>query len=106
MSILAEVPQVSHGEVPVLTIVYLIAFLGFAGAAAVLFVTMRNASRAYDERWTVRLAAATFVTGLLAAVALMLFVVAIGFIGRIIAGVAVALVLVLVGDSRVRAGRR
>ena len=42
MSILAEVPQVSHGEVPVLTIVYLIAFLGFAGAAAVLFVTMRN----------------------------------------------------------------
>jgi hypothetical protein len=54
MSILGEVPQVSHGEVPVLTIVYLIAFLGFAGAAAVLFVTMRNASRAYNERWTVR----------------------------------------------------
>lgn len=89
-----------------MTIVYLIAFLGLAGAAAVLFVTMRNASRAYNERWTVRLAAATLVTGLLAAVALILFVVAIGFIGRIIAGVAVALVLVVVENSSVRAGRR
>jgi fatty acid desaturase len=102
MSTLAEVPQVPHGDVPLLTIVYIVAFLGFGGVSALLFAMTKNAGRAYDERWTVKLAAATLATALLAAAALILLWFAIGFIGQVVVGLGVAFALVLFGNSRVR----
>jgi hypothetical protein len=92
----------SLGEVPFLTIVYIVAFFVFGGASALLFAMMRNAARAYDERLTVKLAAASLVSGLLAAAALILLWFAIGFMGQVVVGLGVASALVLYGNSRVR----
>lgn len=102
MSTLAEVPQVPHGDIPLLTIVYIVSFFGFGGASALLFAMTKNAGRAYDERLTVKLAAATLVTALLAAAALILLWFAIGVMAHVVVGLGVACALVLFGNSRVR----
>jgi hypothetical protein len=96
---------VPHGDIPLLTILYIVALVAFGGVSALLWTMMKNASRAYNERLTVKLAAATAVTGLLAVGSLILLLVAIGFIGRVIVGLAIAFALVQLGNSRV-ANRR
>ena len=102
MSTLAEVPPVPHGDVPLLTIVYIVGFFAFGGVSALLFAMMKNAGRAHDERLTVKLAAATLVTALLAVAALILLWFDIGYIGHVVVGLCVASALVLFGNSRVR----
>jgi hypothetical protein len=102
MTTLAEVPQVPTGHVALLTVVYLVAFLVCGGASGCFFWLMRRAAQAYDERSTVKLAVAAGATGLLAAIALILFVNAIGFIGRAIIGLAIASALILIGGNRAR----
>jgi len=102
---LADVVQV-HTDTPTLPIVYAIATLVFCGASACLFWMMRQAAQAYEERFVLRLAVGAGVSGLLAAAALILFADAIGFIGRVVAGFAIAAALVLVGNDRARRSRR
>lgn len=101
---LADVVQV-HTDAPILPIVYAIAILVFGGASACLFWMMRRAVQAYEERLVLKLAAGAGVSGLLAAAALILFADAIGFIGRVVAGLAIAATLVLVGNDRARRSR-
>ena len=102
---LADVPQVPDANVPTLTIVYFVAFVIFGAATTLLFVMMRNARKAYEERVVLRLAVGAGVSGVLAAGALFLFADAIGFIGRVIVGLAIAATLVLVGKDRARRSR-
>ena len=47
--ITADVPQVPHANVPALTIVYFVAFVIFAAAAALLFSMTKNAGEAPDD---------------------------------------------------------
>lgn len=69
-----------QGDVCVLTIIYLVTCLAFGGASWVLFLTMKNAARDYQERLTFRLGAATLATALLSAVALGFFASSLGLI--------------------------
>lgn len=89
-----------------LPIVYAIAILVFGVASAWLFWMMRRAVEGDEEHLVLRLAVGAGVSGLLAAAALILFVDAIGFIGRVVAGLAIAATLVLVGNDRARRSGR